>query len=260
MSARDTSGSAPQHSHPHNNTMSRNEKFWVDQVTVPHPPLGNDKGWGTTRGGGYHVCIHYLYLPLPPGVPPQQFRGACAIWGVGMRENGGGQQGRKGMIPSSFRGPTSHDSPLGVYYKWRGIQSPAPTQIFIFTPSKRAQPAHVPDHGWMGSHRQLGGGVGLADGAAGITGAWTVSLWVARARQQGLSKQHQRGLEVCCGKMPVYRGATVWDIQWKVRGQAWPQHTAPLAGCQVALPCLVGAHTTACLNVQQKGFCGLVGH
>ena len=53
MSARDTSGSAPQHSHPHNNRMSRNEKFWVDQVTVPHPPPpGNDKGWGTTRGGG----------------------------------------------------------------------------------------------------------------------------------------------------------------------------------------------------------------
>ena len=52
MSARDASGSAPQHSHPHNNTMSRNEKFWVDQVTVPHPPPGNDKGWGTTPGGG----------------------------------------------------------------------------------------------------------------------------------------------------------------------------------------------------------------
>ena len=57
MSARDTSGSAPQHSHPHNNTMRRNEKFWVDQVTVPHPPppgerqgVGNDKG-----GGGYHT-------------------------------------------------------------------------------------------------------------------------------------------------------------------------------------------------------------
>ena len=33
--------------------MSRNENFWVGQVTVPHPPLGNDKGWGTTRGGGY---------------------------------------------------------------------------------------------------------------------------------------------------------------------------------------------------------------
>ena len=32
--------------------MSRNEKFWVDQVTVPQPPLGNDKGGGTTRGGG----------------------------------------------------------------------------------------------------------------------------------------------------------------------------------------------------------------
>ena len=55
MSARDASGSAPQHSHPHNNTVSRNEKFCVDQVTVPHPPcppgerqgVGNDK-----RGGG----------------------------------------------------------------------------------------------------------------------------------------------------------------------------------------------------------------
>ena len=50
--------SAPQHSHPHNNTMSRNEKFWVEQVTVPHPPLGYDKGWGTTRaggGGGYAI-------------------------------------------------------------------------------------------------------------------------------------------------------------------------------------------------------------
>ena len=32
--------------------MSRNEKFWVDQVTVPYAPLGNDKGWGTTREGG----------------------------------------------------------------------------------------------------------------------------------------------------------------------------------------------------------------
>ena len=61
MSARDTSGSAPQHSHPHNNTMSRNEKFWVGQVTVPHPPLGNDKGWGTTRGGGTRFCNNCPY-------------------------------------------------------------------------------------------------------------------------------------------------------------------------------------------------------
>ena len=29
--------------------MSRNEKFWVDQMTPPPP--GNDKGWGTTKGG-----------------------------------------------------------------------------------------------------------------------------------------------------------------------------------------------------------------
>ena len=64
MSARDTSGSAPQHSHPHNNTMSRKEKFWVDQVTVPHPPtpprgttrVGNDKGAGG-GGGGWHKAL-----------------------------------------------------------------------------------------------------------------------------------------------------------------------------------------------------------
>ena len=68
MSARDTSGSAPQHSHPHNNTMSRNEKFWVDQVTVPHPPPpGNDKGWGKKGGGVYStdaiaVCSNFISI------------------------------------------------------------------------------------------------------------------------------------------------------------------------------------------------------
>ena len=42
----------------HNNTVSCNEKFWVEQVTVPHPPpgegqgVGKDKGWGRTRGVG----------------------------------------------------------------------------------------------------------------------------------------------------------------------------------------------------------------
>ena len=36
----------------HNNTVSCNGKFWVEQVTVPHPPLGKDKGWGRTKGGG----------------------------------------------------------------------------------------------------------------------------------------------------------------------------------------------------------------
>ena len=36
---------------PHNNTMSRNEKFWVDQVTVPQPP-GERQGVGNDKGGG----------------------------------------------------------------------------------------------------------------------------------------------------------------------------------------------------------------
>ena len=56
MSSTDTSGSAQQHSHPHNNTMSRNEKFWVDQVTPPPPPR-EQQGVGNDKGGRYVVHI-----------------------------------------------------------------------------------------------------------------------------------------------------------------------------------------------------------
>ena len=61
MSARDTSGSAPHHSHPHNNTRSRNEKFWSDQVTVPRPPP-----LGTTRGGGGYKTVCALRAKASP--------------------------------------------------------------------------------------------------------------------------------------------------------------------------------------------------
>ena len=51
----------------HNNTMSCNENFWVEQVTVPHPPppLGKDKGWGRTRrgGGGGTTIFHSIRPP-----------------------------------------------------------------------------------------------------------------------------------------------------------------------------------------------------
>ena len=57
--------------------MRRNEKFWVDQVTVPHPPPppGNDKGWGTTRGGeGYYsktfICSHRSQPQVQPEIYP----------------------------------------------------------------------------------------------------------------------------------------------------------------------------------------------
>ena len=66
MSARDTSGSVPQHSHPHNNTMSRNEKSWVDQVTPPPPPPENDKGRGTTKGGGVAPVVCQLVMTSLP--------------------------------------------------------------------------------------------------------------------------------------------------------------------------------------------------
>ena len=48
-----TQSPTQQHSHPHNNTVTCNKIVCADQVTVPHPPLGKDKGWGRTRGGGY---------------------------------------------------------------------------------------------------------------------------------------------------------------------------------------------------------------
>ena len=51
-STKDTSGSAPQHSHPHNNTVSRDKNFCVDQVTVPHPAPGEGQGVGQDKGGG----------------------------------------------------------------------------------------------------------------------------------------------------------------------------------------------------------------
>ena len=42
---------------PHNNTMSRNENFWVDQVTVHPPPGGERQGVGNDKGGrGYRLC------------------------------------------------------------------------------------------------------------------------------------------------------------------------------------------------------------
>ena len=51
MSTSDTSGSASQHSHPHNNTVNHNKNFCVDQP----PPWGKDRGGrGTSieRTGG----------------------------------------------------------------------------------------------------------------------------------------------------------------------------------------------------------------
>ena len=58
--------SAKEHSHPHNNTMSRNEKFWVDPVTVPRPPPPPGE---RQRGGG---VIRHLPEAIPEtgGVPP----------------------------------------------------------------------------------------------------------------------------------------------------------------------------------------------
>ena len=76
MSARDTSGSAPQHSHPHISTMSRNEKFWVDQVTVPQPPpppRGTTRGGERQRGGGV-LQVSNTTCSTETGDPRSTFR------------------------------------------------------------------------------------------------------------------------------------------------------------------------------------------
>ena len=77
MSARDTSGSAPQHNHLHNNTMSRNQNFWVDQVTPP-PPRGNDNGWGTTKGCNGSGCN--VRIRLQPRLLPTAFTAYCPLF------------------------------------------------------------------------------------------------------------------------------------------------------------------------------------
>ena len=67
MSARGTSGSAPQHSQPHNNTMSRNEKLWVDQVTPPPAPPGGRQGVGNDKASIWSGCS--VRIRLWPRLP-----------------------------------------------------------------------------------------------------------------------------------------------------------------------------------------------
>ena len=65
-------GASRQHSHPNNNTMSRNEKFWVDQVTPPPPP-GERQGVGNHKGGGGMLI----------GLPPDGAGEGWSLAGVG---------------------------------------------------------------------------------------------------------------------------------------------------------------------------------
>ena len=44
----------------HNNTVSCNEKFWVEQVTVPHPHPREEKGWGRQGGGGVSMRVRIV--------------------------------------------------------------------------------------------------------------------------------------------------------------------------------------------------------
>ena len=88
MSARDTSGSAPQHSHPHKNTMSRNEKFWVDQVTAP--PRGTTRG-GERQGGGYSFLGHKYPATKFVGPHPGLFSAVRVPMRIAWGENPGKQ-------------------------------------------------------------------------------------------------------------------------------------------------------------------------
>ena len=65
----------------HNNTVSCNDKFWVEQVTVPHP-LGKDKGWGRMGGGGVLVTAPTRHCLRKVGgttnQPAQEMSGATS--------------------------------------------------------------------------------------------------------------------------------------------------------------------------------------
>ena len=49
----------------HNNTVSCNEKFWVEQVTVPHPPPGKGQGVRKDKGGGGVLSLLWPKRQLP---------------------------------------------------------------------------------------------------------------------------------------------------------------------------------------------------
>ena len=116
MSTRHTSGSAPQHSHPHNNTVSRNEKFWVDQVTLPPPPQGNDKGWGTTRGGeGTQLKRRQKKMWIDESISPtQRATQICELFG----EKGGGRMVTGGEWSKKFSGVPSAQHAEKITKKW----------------------------------------------------------------------------------------------------------------------------------------------
>ena len=68
----------------HNNTVSCNEKFWVEQVTVPLPPPGKDKGGGylgsshTIFGKAVSIAARIVHRePLQPSCPSPFSPTAC---------------------------------------------------------------------------------------------------------------------------------------------------------------------------------------
>ena len=68
-------------------TVSRNKQFCVDQVTVPQPLLGKDKGWGRTRGRG----LKYFRNGMDgsPYGPRRNFGCQPQIWEGGRGGEGG---------------------------------------------------------------------------------------------------------------------------------------------------------------------------
>ena len=83
----------------HNNTVSCNEKFWVEQVTVTHPP-GEGQGVGKDKGGGGVLAV----------------RGIVAGHRLGALEGGGGLTSRLSNASLPIP-PRTTPSPQGMVAK-----------------------------------------------------------------------------------------------------------------------------------------------
>ena len=61
----------------HNNTVSCNEQFWAEQVTIHPPPPGEGQGVGKDKGGG---CIPTDVLVNQQRLPGEQKKTRCTAF------------------------------------------------------------------------------------------------------------------------------------------------------------------------------------
>ena len=99
----------------HNNTVSCNEKFWVEHVTVPHPPpSGEGQGVGKDKGGGGVQATPALGSPAGQCHRSQWSTGSRAVPGAGRAYARGRHRDIRGWVLSSGVGRVAREMRLAA--------------------------------------------------------------------------------------------------------------------------------------------------